>query len=115
MWALIGVDGRVNREVFWLGNLLCALVGVAFMLPHIDPDTGALLLSPIAPFVSAVLFWPGIALAVKRLHDRSLTGWLAVAFAIPVVGFVAFFAIGLIPGNKGPNRYGPATNSRGPA
>ncbi|WP_157961717.1 DUF805 domain-containing protein [Acuticoccus kandeliae] len=115
LWALIGLDGRVNREVFWLGNLLCGFVGVALMLPSIDPDTGGLQLSPIAPFVFVALFWTEVALAVKRLHDRGLTGWLAAAFGIPVLGFVAFFAIGLMPGDKGPNQFGPAPNMRGPA
>lgn len=113
LWALFGFDGRVNREVFWLGNIFTGLVAAVLMAPQADPDSGALMLSPLSPFVIAVLFWTEIALAVKRLHDRSLSGWFALAFAIPMIGFVAFFVIGLMPGDRGPNPFGRASNSRG--
>nr|WP_269751150.1 DUF805 domain-containing protein [Acuticoccus mangrovi] len=111
---MIGLDGRVNREVFWLGNLMCGFLGVVLMLPQINPNTGEIEFSMIAPFVFVALFWTEVALSVKRLHDRGLTGWFAAAFVIPVVGFIAFFVIGLIPGTPGPNAYAPATNMRGP-
>jgi uncharacterized membrane protein YhaH (DUF805 family) len=113
LWALTGLDGRVNREVFWLGNFMCGFLAVALMTPSVDPQTNALELNPLSPFVFIVLFWTEIALAVKRLHDRGLSGWFAAAFVIPFVGFVAFIVIGLIPGDEGPNAYGPHTNARG--
>lgn len=115
LWALLGLDGRINREVFWLGNVLCGFLGVALMMPTVVPETGELRLSPVSPLVFLALFWTEIALAVKRLHDRNLTGWLAATYLVPVVGFVSFFVIGLIPGDAGPNAYGPAPNTRGRA
>lgn len=115
LWALLGFDGRVNREVFWLGNIASAFLAVVIMMPSVNPNTGALQLAPYAPMVFVALLWVEVALAVKRLHDRGLTGWFSVAFVIPVVGLVAFLVIGLLPGDKGANQYGPATNSRGPS
>ncbi|WMS43610.1 DUF805 domain-containing protein [Acuticoccus sp. MNP-M23] len=114
LWALLGLDGRVSREVFWLGNFGCGFIGVALLMPSLDPDTGALVLAPTSPVVFAALLWTEVALAVKRLHDRNLTGWYAAAFGIPVLGLAAFFVIGLLPGDRGANKYGPATNTRGP-
>jgi uncharacterized membrane protein YhaH (DUF805 family) len=114
LWALTALDGRVNREVFWLGNLMCGFIAVALMTPSVDPATNELQLSPISPFVFIALFWTEIALAVKRLHDRGLSGWFAAAFAIPFLGLIAFLVIGVIPGDKGSNTFGPGPNTRGP-
>ena len=114
LWAILGLDGRISREVFWLGNFGCGALAMALMMPALDPTTGALQLSPVSPLVFAALFWTEIALAVKRLHDRGLTGWFAAGYAVPVVGFLAFFVIGLMPGDRGANTFGPATNTRGP-
>ncbi|MEM9223520.1 MAG: DUF805 domain-containing protein [Pseudomonadota bacterium] len=114
LWALFGFDGRVNREVFWLGNFGIAFAAMAILLPGLDPDTGQLAITPVSPFVFAIYLWAELALAAKRLHDRSLTGWLVFLFAVPIVNIIAFFAIGLMPGDSGPNAHGKSTNQRGP-
>ncbi|MEW9856804.1 DUF805 domain-containing protein [Novosphingobium sp. M1R2S20] len=66
-----------------------------------------------------VIWWlatiiPGLAVTVRRLHDRDMSGWWYLGFIIasfvPLVGLVAsiaFFVIMLLPGTPGPNRYGP--------
>lgn len=113
LWALFGFDGRVNREVFWLGNIFMGLLAVLAATPSVDEETGGLVLSPVFPLVAIPVIWTEIALAVKRLHDRNLTGWFASAFAIPFVGIAAFVIIGIIPGDRGPNQFAGATNQRG--
>ena len=57
---------------------------------------------------------PSIAVTVRRLHDRDMSGWwylgLAVASAIPLVGFaasIALFVLMVLPGTDGGNRFGP--------
>lgn len=57
---------------------------------------------------------PSIAVAIRRLHDRDMSGWWLLGFIvgsmIPFVGFVASIAmlvIMLLPGTPGPNRFGP--------
>lgn len=57
---------------------------------------------------------PSIAVTVRRLHDRDMSGWwylgLAVAGAIPVIGFaasIALFVLMVLPGTDGDNRFGP--------
>lgn len=57
---------------------------------------------------------PSIAVTVRRLHDRDMSGWwylgLAVAGAIPVIGFaasIALFVLMVLPGTDGGNRFGP--------
>jgi uncharacterized membrane protein YhaH (DUF805 family) len=113
LWALTGFDGRVDRQIYWLGNIMCGLIAVPLMNPSVDPATDAITFGPLSPFVFVALIWTEIALAVKRLHDRGLTGWIAATLMVPFLNIAAFVAIGLMPGDKGRNAYGPATNSRG--
>lgn len=113
LWALFGFDGRINRQVYWLANLGMGFLALAFAMPKIDPETEALIISPAFVVVLLPALWSQIAIAVKRLHDRNLTGWFAIAFFIPIIQFLAFVGIGLIPGDPGPNQFGRATNQRG--
>lgn len=57
---------------------------------------------------------PSIAVVVRRLHDRDMSGWwylgVIVASMIPFVGFIAgiaFLVLMFLPGTPGPNRFGP--------
>lgn len=56
---------------------------------------------------------PNIAVTVRRLHDRDMSGWwylgFIVASLIPLVGIIAsiaFLVIMFLPGTEGPNRFG---------
>lgn len=58
-------------------------------------------------------FIPSIAVTVRRLHDRDMSGWwylgLAVAGILPFVGFlasIALFVLMVLPGTAGANRFG---------
>ena len=113
LWALFALDGRINREVFWLCILMCNAVTALFLNPTVDPQTNVPSLGPLSPFTLAFALWVLIAISVKRLHDRGLTGWIVVAFFIPIVGLITLVVIGLMPGNPGPNTYARATNQRG--
>lgn len=118
LWALFAFDGRIDREVFWLSNLLCLALTVPLALAVpivvIDQNTAEVRPGhPAALFAFAGLLWIQLALAVKRLHDRGVTGWAALLLAIPFVSLLAFFVIGIVPGQRGPNAYGPASNQRG--
>lgn len=64
-------------------------------------------------FVLAI-FIPSIAVVVRRLHDRDMSGWwylgFIVASLIPIVGIIAsiaFVVLMFLPGTPGPNRFGP--------
>ena len=57
---------------------------------------------------------PNIAVVVRRLHDRDMSGWwylgVIVAGMIPLVGILAnigFLVLMFLPGTVGPNRFGP--------
>ncbi len=112
LWAMFALNGRVSREVFWLGNFMAGFINVGLAVNFNDPS-GVPVLSPIWPVLFVPLLWTEIALTVKRLHDRGLSGWLAILLAVPVLGILAFVVIGLLPGNPGANAFGPGPNRRG--
>jgi uncharacterized membrane protein YhaH (DUF805 family) len=90
---LFGFHGRINRAKYWFGSLLigfCGLFGAGLLLAvSVGAAFGAddkdqklaiaaaamLLLAP----VFALMVWAGLAVQVKRLHDRGRSGWIAAA------------------------------------
>ena len=57
---------------------------------------------------------PGIAVVVRRLHDRDMSGWwylgIIVGSLIPFIGVIisiGFIVLMALPGTDGPNRFGP--------
>lgn len=51
--------------------------------------------------------WSFIVLAIKRIHDMNLSGWLCLLRLIPFADIIIFFWLACAPGAKGANNYGP--------
>jgi uncharacterized membrane protein YhaH (DUF805 family) len=125
--------GRLNRARFWpvcLTNLLMLMISIVVA---IAVSGGWIVLTVV--FVATTI--SGIAIAVKRLHDRDKSGWWVLLFyVVPSVasgiaqasGDIGMFIvaallnfsisiwalveIGCLRGTAGPNRYGPDPLSR---
>jgi uncharacterized membrane protein YhaH (DUF805 family) len=70
----------------------------------------------LAVFIPALAL--GVALTVRRFHDRDMSGWwypgFIAASLIPVIGIIASIALVVLfflPGTAGPNRFGPDPKS----
>ncbi len=123
--------GRSRRMEFWMFGLLQLIIyavlfaivfSMGFSLDPATMDPGNPLAIYSAFFGGAglliVAWWlatlvPSIAVSVRRLHDRDMSGWWYLGFIvlamIPFVGFIASIAmlvIFLLPGTSGPNRFG---------
>ena len=62
----------------------------------------------------AVDVWIGLALAVKRCHDRDKSGWFLLIGFIPIIGGVWLLVeLGFLDGTQGPNRFGPSPKGLG--
>jgi uncharacterized membrane protein YhaH (DUF805 family) len=126
--------GRSRRKEYWSFVLLGAIVYIVLgglmlaggfsPMAFADPTTAAAAMAePSALFylgLGLLAIWglatiiPGIALVVRRLHDRDMSGWwylgAIVASMIPFVGILASLALLVLmflEGTKGPNRFGP--------
>ena len=115
-------QGRAARSEYWFFALFVFIVaGIlsALMFATVDFNTGQVsglgyvVIAVLAIFYLAILI-PSIAVAVRRLHDRNMSGWWYLGFivlsAIPFVGIVASIAMLVIfclKGTDGDNRFGP--------
>ena len=98
-YLLTSFSGRINRQPYWLAALavgivfsvLVYLVGAVFgtFTPTDEPGNYGMHFSPIGWVLVAILYvallWAGIALAVKRLHDRDRSGWFYLLMLVPQV------------------------------
>jgi uncharacterized membrane protein YhaH (DUF805 family) len=111
LWLFFGFDGRINREVYWLGigllwSVLFVLVGMMIDPSSDDSVPGGVILLAIPSL------WCEMALLVKRQHDRGMPWyWCLLAF-IPILGAAWMVLAGLIPGDSGANAYGARANEK---
>ena len=101
---LFSFTGRINRAKFWagIGLIWAAILVLSFISASLDSPGNAL-------FGLAFLgmIWPGLAIQVKRWHDRNKSGWWVLIGLIPIIGpFWSFIETGFIEGTRGPNQYG---------
>lgn len=83
---LFSFEGRISRSQYWIGALAVFLFAVAFLLV-----VGAIMTTTSVPFevfaiVGVVAFLimmiPGVAIGLKRLHDRDKGGWWLILFYV---------------------------------
>ncbi|MEP0393435.1 MAG: DUF805 domain-containing protein [Erythrobacter sp.] len=126
-------SGRSRRMEYWMFILFTTLVGAVLAGPVVldivaasmaDPLSveadplagmgtfGAIGISLYGLFFLAILI-PSIAVTVRRLHDRDMSGWwylgFIVASFIPLLGLIAsiaFIVVMFLPGTEGANRFG---------
>ncbi|MEW5421290.1 DUF805 domain-containing protein [Amorphus sp. 3PC139-8] len=114
LWVTFGFDGRISREPFWLGFLFVSLLVSVALTPYRPAGEETVMVDAGFLVILLVALWSEVALAVKRLHDRGLSGWFAALLFVPLLNLAVFVVLGLIPGEKGPNAFGPAPNTRKP-
>lgn len=141
-------SGRSRRKEFWMFQLLGLIVGVVVYALILGGGGMDMLTAAAAADAGATgpelndvsfgpVFWvgcilavvwglgtiiPALAVTVRRLHDRNMTGWYLPGFIvavfvigmIPVLGavlvlamYVGWIVLMALPGTPGPNKYGP--------
>ena len=104
---LFGFEGRIGRRTWWLWGV-AAMLGFAIYATVLLRVAGVSA-STTDTAVNLLMLWPGLALSVKRWHDRDKSGWWVLVALIPVVGWLwVLVENGLLRGTAGPNRFGPA-------
>ena len=103
----VNFSGRAQRSAYWHWTLfafLASIVGGILdgILFGFRPEG----VNIIQAIVGLALLLPGIAIAIRRLHDLDRTGWwFLIAFTgIGVILLIVWFCW---KGTEGPNRFGP--------
>jgi uncharacterized membrane protein YhaH (DUF805 family) len=111
----VGFSGRARRSEYWWFALFALLVSIVAtsldaVFGTMDGDTNA---GVIAGIASLALLLPSIAVAIRRLHDTSRSGWWILIGLIPIVGWIVLLVF-YLQSSRGDNSYGPSPTA-GPA
>lgn len=123
MQNLFSFDGRLNRAKFWLIlivtdiamfvllGILVAVTGGSMTMGadgSMPAMGGGVVGNLIALVIVLAAVWIGLAVGVKRYHDRGKSGWWVLIALVPVIGSLWYLIeCGFLRGTIGPNAYGP--------
>lgn len=98
--------GRARRQEYWMFVLFNFIFASAATL--LDEFIGyggnyGILNS----LYSLVVFIPGLAVSVRRLHDTDKSGWFLLIVLIPIIGWIWIIVVLATEGVRGANKYGP--------
>jgi uncharacterized membrane protein YhaH (DUF805 family) len=91
------LNGRISRSQYWLRFVVPYIV-IYFMLEIIGaiagPGSNLYIAISITIFIfSLAMFWPSIAILVKRIHDRNKSGWWALFLYVPTFVFTVLLLV----------------------
>ena len=112
---LFSFKGRICRAEIWLYQVLIlnlvfgACIAIGALVGDIDG-------TEVGYAIGLLLtLWPGLALAVKRCHDRNRSGAFVLVSLIPFVGLWYLVEVLFLKGTEGDNKYGPDPLLRNPS
>ena len=92
--------GQSEHFVFFSFNICLCIIAFALALRLFGSANTVSL--PLA----AVNFVPGLAAAVRRLHDQNRSGWWVLMGLVPLLGALAQLVVFCLPGVRGDNCFG---------
>jgi len=119
--------GRAPRREFWyfmlfslifsiLFGVLGEKLGLFYMIPMQMPsmsETGEMThimqnipINLLQTGFGLALFFPSLAITIRRLHDIGKSGWWYLIILIPLIGILVLFAFFVMASQEGENKYG---------
>lgn len=92
--------GRARRTEFWMFTLFNFIISIILLM------VDGLLGTPFNFIYGLAIVIPGIAVAVRRLHDIGKSGWMLFIAIIPLIGFIWLIVLFATGGDYGDNQYG---------
>ena len=100
--------GRARRKEYWMFTIFNIIFGGIAMT--LDSVFGIAIegvgYGPLYGIYALVLFIPGLAVAVRRLHDIVKSGWMLLITLIPLIGVIWLLVLLLTDSNSEENLYG---------
>jgi len=106
-------SGRARRKEYWyfvLFNIIISIVLtiIDVVVGSMSPEAGIGLISGI---YSLAVLLPSLAVAVRRLHDTSRSGWWLLLLLIPLIGAIVIIVFLATDSKPEENQYGPNPKS----
>jgi uncharacterized membrane protein YhaH (DUF805 family) len=110
-------SGRARRAEYWWFGLVVgviAIVGVILsaVLTSVSEPLGTIAIAILGIGYLGVLI-PGLALAVRRLHDTNKSGWFLLLSIVPF-GSIVLLVFYCTDSDRGPNKFGPSPKYESP-
>lgn len=96
-------NGRARRSEFWYFFLCHIIIAIVLATLMVLIGTIGMVLYTV---YALALFIPGLAVAVRRLHDVGKSGWWYFICLVPIIGSIWFIVLLATDGDVGPNEYG---------
>jgi uncharacterized membrane protein YhaH (DUF805 family) len=113
--AHLWISGRSSRAEWWRVHILCGVLAVMLdhaMFAQLAPRAGGAMpaISLLWPICSLALAWVSFASVVRRFHDRGKSGWWALLYFVPGIGWMWILVeCGFLPGKASvASTYNPA-------
>lgn len=112
-------EGRASRGEYWhfmlIYQLIVAIIlficaAISYVIP-VSGTTGVSLGLVILFVLSIGFIIPGVAVAVRRLHDVGWSGWPILLALVPFVGIPVVLILMALPGKTVSNRFGDPTGT----
>ena len=101
-------SGRARRQEYWMFALLNMIFTIVAMI--LDNVLGIAMegvgYGPIYILYVLAVFIPGLAVAVRRLHDVGKSGWMLLIALIPLVGAIWLLVLLFTDSQKESNKWG---------
>jgi uncharacterized membrane protein YhaH (DUF805 family) len=107
-WFYFAFDGRTGRRPYWLYFVLpFFLLGIAFGIATRAAGLSERAFIALLLLLAVPSLWTYIAVGVKRFHDFDRSAWWLLLGFVPLINWILMIGLGLIPGTRGANSYGP--------
>ena len=107
---LFSFKGRISRLEWWEFAIpyvvfLALLYWAESSFAASGPRKTYVAIAIFVVYAVALYMW--LAVNVKRCHDRGHSGWFVLLSLIPLVNIWYVVEVCFLPGQSGPNRFGP--------
>ena len=107
-------DGRAQRAEYWyfvlfntIISILLSILGKAIGVFNMTIGTVGNEINILSIIYSLAVLVPGLAVAVRRLHDVGKSGWMVLINLIPLIGQIWILVLTIRDSTPGENKYGP--------
>jgi uncharacterized membrane protein YhaH (DUF805 family) len=96
-------DGRAHRTEYWMFVLFNVIITIVLGL--IDRLVG--ISGVLSGIYGLAVLIPGIAVAIRRLHDTNRSGWWLLISLVPAIGTIVLIVFMVQDSQPDTNQYGP--------
>jgi uncharacterized membrane protein YhaH (DUF805 family) len=98
----VDFQGRARRKEYWYFTLFNALVAIVLF----GIGTQLSFVTVLYYAYSLLVFIPGLAVCVRRLHDMGKSGYWLFIVLLPILGWLALLYFQVQPSQPNENAYG---------